>query len=120
MYNSNRVQVYNEDGGRVGEMEMMLYPPPREPSSDDVQRNKKKQRSLMEQVKTGIRISRFSPPSERCAPLAVLTTVSSCGLCFKLEAPASSPPQEPLTLLYSSCLTHNKVVTITFISPYLS
>lgn len=107
MYNSNRVQVYNEDGGRVGEMEMMLYPP-----SDDVQRNKKKQRSLMEQVKTGVRITRFSPPSERCAPLAVLTTVSSCGLCFKLEAPASSPPQEPLTLLYSSCLTDNKTAVM--------
>ncbi|KAG2261061.1 hypothetical protein Bca4012_014160 [Brassica carinata] len=106
MYNSNRVQVYHEDG-RVGEMEM--YPPPRE--SDDVQR-KKKQRGVMEEVKMGIRISRFSQPSERCPPLSVLTTVSSFGLCFKLGASASSPAQESLSLLYSSCLTDNKTAVM--------
>lgn len=104
MYKSNRVQVYHEDG-RVGEME--IHPPPRE--SEDVQR-KKKQRGVMEEVKMGIRVTRFSQPSERCPPLSVLTTVSSCGLCFKLDAPASSPAQEPLSLLYSSCLTDNKVI----------
>uniref|UniRef100_M4FCE5 protein-serine/threonine phosphatase n=1 Tax=Brassica campestris TaxID=3711 RepID=M4FCE5_BRACM len=102
-----RVQVYHEDG-RFGEME--IHPPPREPD-DDVLR-KKKQREVMEQVKIGIRVTRFSHPSERCPPLAVLTTVSSCGLCFKLEAPASSTAQEPLTLLHSSCLTDNKTAVM--------
>ncbi|KAG5406848.1 hypothetical protein IGI04_012967 [Brassica rapa subsp. trilocularis] len=102
-----RVQVYHEDG-RFGEME--IHPPPREPD-DDVLR-KKKQREVMEQVKIGIRVTRFSHPSERCPPLAVLTTVSSCGLCFKLDAPASSTAQEPLTLLHSSCLTDNKTAVM--------
>lgn len=97
--------MYHEDG-RFGEME--IHPPPREPDDDVVR--KKKQREVMEQVKIGIRVTRFSQPSERCPPLAVLTTVSSCGLCFKLEAPASSTAQEPLTLLHSSCLTDNKVL----------
>ncbi|CAF2130587.1 unnamed protein product [Brassica napus] len=102
-----RVQVYHEDG-RFGEME--IHPPPREPDDDVVR--KKKQREVMEQVKIGIRVTRFSQPSERCPPLAVLTTVSSCGLCFKLDAPASSTPQEPLTLLHSSCLTDNKTAVM--------
>ncbi|KAF8115018.1 hypothetical protein N665_0030s0065 [Sinapis alba] len=106
MYNSNRVEVYLEDG-RVGEMEM--YPPPRE--SQQEEEHVMKQRRVMEKVKMGIRISRFSQPSERCPPLAVLTTVSSCGLCFKLEASAS-PAQEQLSLFYSSCLRGNKTAVM--------
>lgn len=103
MYNSNRVvQVYHEDV-RVGEMEIHL-PPPRE---DDVM---KKER-VMEQVKMGIiRLSRFSQPSQRCTPLSVLTTISSSGLCFTLEASASATPaHDPLTFFHSSCLRDNKV-----------
>ncbi|KAF2580239.1 hypothetical protein F2Q68_00006302 [Brassica cretica] len=104
MYSSNRVQVYLEDG-RVGEMEIC---PPRESHQED---HVMKQRRVMEKVKMGIRISRFSQPSERCPPLAVLATVSSCGLCFKLEA-SPSPAQEQLSLLYSSCLRGNKTAVM--------
>ncbi|CAN7031891.1 hypothetical protein IGI04_031127 [Brassica rapa subsp. trilocularis] len=107
MYNnSNRVQVYLEDG-RVGEMQIC---PPRESHQED---QVMKQRRVMEKVTMGmgIRISRFSQPSERCPPLAVLATVSSCGLCFKLEA-SPSPPQEQLSLLYSSCLRGNKTAVM--------
>ncbi|ESQ55201.1 hypothetical protein EUTSA_v10024324mg [Eutrema salsugineum] len=108
MYNSNRVEVYHEDG-RVGELE--IYPPTesQQQQEDDVTKQRKKK--VMEQVKMGIRISHFSQPSERCPPLAVLTTVSSCGLCFKLEASAS-PAQEPLSLFYSSCLRDNKTAVM--------
>lgn len=106
MYSSNRVQVYLEDG-RVGEMEIC---PPRESHQED---HVMKQRRVMEKVKMGIRISRFSQPSERCPPLAVLATVSSCGLCFKLEA-SPSPAQEQLSLLYSSCLRGNKVILLLY------
>lgn len=97
MYNSNRVQVYHEDV-RVGEMEIH---PPRE---DDVM----KQRAVMEEVKMGIKISSFSQPSKRCTPLAVLTTISSSGLCFKLEA-SPTPAHEPLSVFHSSCLRDQKV-----------
>lgn len=109
MYNnSNRVQVYLEDG-RFGEMQIC---PPRESHQED---QVMKQRRVMEKVTMGmgIRISRFSQPSERCPPLAVLATVSSCGLCFKLEA-SPSPPQEQLSLLYSSCLRGNKVILLLY------
>lgn len=112
MYSSNRVGVYHEDR-RVGEME--IYPPKeseqKQQQEDDVmmKQRQKKQREVMEEMKMGIRISHFSQPSERCPPLAVLTTVSSSGLCFKLEASTSSPVQEQLCLFYSSCLRDNKV-----------
>lgn len=109
MYSNNRVGVYLEDG-RIGELE--IYPPKesqQQKQEDDVMKQrKKKQREVMEQVKIGIRISHFSQPSERCPPLSVLTTISSSGLCFKLEA-SSSPAQKPLNLFYSSCLRENKV-----------
>lgn len=99
MYNSNRVQVYHEDV-RVGEMEIH---PPRE---DDVMKERKKK--VMEEVKMGIKISSFSQPSKRCTPLAVLTTISSSGLCFKLEA-SPTPAHEPLSVFHSSCLRDQKV-----------
>ncbi|XP_013604023.1 PREDICTED: RNA polymerase II C-terminal domain phosphatase-like 1 [Brassica oleracea var. oleracea] len=100
MYNSNRVQVYHEDV-RVGEMEIH---PPRE---DDVM----KQRAVMEEVKMGIKISSFSQPSKRCTPLAVLTTISSSGLCFKLEA-SPTPAHEPLSVFHSSCLRDQKTAVM--------
>ncbi|XP_056859097.1 RNA polymerase II C-terminal domain phosphatase-like 1 isoform X2 [Raphanus sativus] len=103
MYNSNRVQVYHEDV-RVGEMEIHL-PPPRE---DDVMKER-----VMEQVKMGIRVGRFSQPSQRCTPLSVLTTISSSGLCFTLEASASATPaHDPLTFFHSSCLRDNKTAVM--------
>lgn len=108
MYSNNRVEVFHGDG-RIGEME--IYPPrelPQQQEDDVMKQRKKKQREVMEEAKMGIRINHFSQSGERCTPLAVLTTISSCGLCFKLEA-SPSLAQEPLSLLYSSCLMDNKV-----------
>ncbi|KAG7546671.1 FCP1 homology domain [Arabidopsis suecica] len=112
MYSNNRVEVFHGDG-RIGEME--IYPSrelQQQHQEDDVMKQrKKKQREVMEEAKMGIRINHFSQSGERCTPLAVLTTISSCGLCFKLEASPSSP-QEPLSLFYSSCLRDNKTAVM--------
>ncbi|KAI3456311.1 hypothetical protein Pfo_012974 [Paulownia fortunei] len=54
-----------------------------------------------------IRISHYSAPSERCPPLAVLHTINSTGICFKLESTAKNQ-DSPLSLLHASCLRDNK------------
>ncbi|KAG8385604.1 hypothetical protein BUALT_Bualt03G0062400 [Buddleja alternifolia] len=54
-----------------------------------------------------IRISHFSPPSERCPPLAVIHTINSAGICFKLESPAKNQ-DSPLSILHATCLRDNK------------
>ncbi|KAI5657039.1 hypothetical protein M9H77_25832 [Catharanthus roseus] len=68
-----------------------------------------------------IRISYYSPPSERCPPLAVLHTITSSspsssslmGLCFKLESKDKSQPHDsPLSLLHSTCLRENKTAVM--------
>lgn len=64
----------------------------------------------MEACKKEIRITRFSPSSERCPPLAVLHTISSCGVCFKMESKSQSQ-DSPLFYLYNTCLRENKVQT---------
>ncbi|XP_061349420.1 RNA polymerase II C-terminal domain phosphatase-like 1 isoform X2 [Gastrolobium bilobum] len=53
-----------------------------------------------------IRISHFSQPSERCPPLAVLHTVTSCGVCFKMES--KTQQQDALFHLHSLCIRENK------------
>lgn len=53
----------------------------------------------------GIRITHFSPPSERCSPLSVLHTINSNGVCLKLQS-----TNKPLVhQLHSECLRDNKV-----------
>lgn len=56
-----------------------------------------------------IRVSRFSPPSERCPPLAVLLTVNSAGICFKLESTGKNV-DSPLSAMHATCLRQNKVL----------
>lgn len=56
-----------------------------------------------------IRISHFSQSSERCPPVAVLHTISSHGVCFKMESKTSQSQDSPLFLLHSSCIMENKV-----------
>lgn len=57
-----------------------------------------------------IRITHFSQPSERCPPLAVLHTVTSCGVCFKMESKTSqTQQQDALSHLHSLCIKENKV-----------
>ncbi|KAL7243788.1 hypothetical protein ACSBR1_016083 [Camellia fascicularis] len=58
-----------------------------------------------------IRISHFSQPSERCPPLAVLHTITSNGVCFKMESKSHSQ-DSPLYLLHSSCSKENKTAVM--------
>ncbi|KAF8096951.1 hypothetical protein N665_0298s0021 [Sinapis alba] len=99
MYNSNRVHVFHEDV-RVGEMEIHSL------REDDVLKKK-----VMEEVNMGIKVNRFSQHSKRCTPLSVLTTVSSSGPCFKLEASAT-PAHDPLSVFHSSCLRDKKTAVM--------
>ncbi|XP_061349419.1 RNA polymerase II C-terminal domain phosphatase-like 1 isoform X1 [Gastrolobium bilobum] len=57
-----------------------------------------------------IRISHFSQPSERCPPLAVLHTVTSCGVCFKMES--KTQQQDALFHLHSLCIRENKTAVM--------
>lgn len=56
-----------------------------------------------------IRVSHYSPPSERCPPLAVIHSVNSAGICFKLESSAKNV-ESPLSVMHASCLRQNKVL----------
>ncbi|XP_057949749.1 RNA polymerase II C-terminal domain phosphatase-like 1 [Malania oleifera] len=58
-----------------------------------------------------IRITHFSQPSERCPPLAVLHTITSIGVCFKMESKTQSQ-DTPLFSLHSSCLRENKTAVM--------
>ncbi|XP_044497086.1 RNA polymerase II C-terminal domain phosphatase-like 1 isoform X2 [Mangifera indica] len=68
-----------------------------------------------EQVKNNkvfdeIRISYYTEASERCPPLAVLHTITSGGICFKMESKSSDNTQ--LHLLHSSCVRENKTAVM--------
>ncbi|KAJ6839434.1 RNA polymerase II C-terminal domain phosphatase-like 1 [Iris pallida] len=57
-----------------------------------------------------IRISHFSPPSDRCPPLAVLHTIAgAAGAAFRMESRSPSPE---LYSLYSVCLGENKTAVV--------
>lgn len=71
-------------------------------------KNKNNNNNLMIEVKE-IRISHFSQASERCPPLAVLHTITSSGICFKMESKSSQSQDSPLYLLHSSCINQYKV-----------
>uniref|UniRef100_A0A7N0V050 protein-serine/threonine phosphatase n=1 Tax=Kalanchoe fedtschenkoi TaxID=63787 RepID=A0A7N0V050_KALFE len=59
-----------------------------------------------------IRITHFSPPSERCPPLAVLHTITSSGLCFKMESAKSQQPDPKLIHLHNCCIKENKTAVV--------
>lgn len=63
---------------------------------------------ILEELKE-IRISHFSQPSERCPPLAVLHTISSSGVSFKMESKSSVSRDSQLFHLHSTCVRENKV-----------
>ncbi|ERM95222.1 hypothetical protein AMTR_s00009p00267690 [Amborella trichopoda] len=65
----------------------------------------------LETITKEIRISHLSLPSERCPPLAVLHTIASCGVCFKLEFKSQSG-ESPLFSLYNTCLKDNKTAVM--------
>ncbi|XP_073101362.1 RNA polymerase II C-terminal domain phosphatase-like 1 isoform X2 [Elaeis guineensis] len=59
-----------------------------------------------------IRISHFSPSSERCPPLAVLHTIASGGVSFKMESKSAPSDESPLCSLHAACLRENKTAVI--------
>ncbi|CAL9015431.1 unnamed protein product [Prunus brigantina] len=85
----------------LGEVE--IYPEENE--------NKNKNKNLVDELKE-IRISYFSQSSERCPPVAVLHTISSHGVCFKMESKTSQSQDTPLFLLHSSCVMENKTAVM--------
>ncbi|KAJ0968946.1 hypothetical protein J5N97_021823 [Dioscorea zingiberensis] len=56
-----------------------------------------------------IRIADFSPPSDRCPPLAVLLTIAAGGVRFKME---STSHDSPLFLMHAACLREQKTAII--------
>lgn len=91
-------QLSRDDGGGEEEEEESCY-----------QSRKEKARMVEDVVKERVRVDHLSQPSERCPPLAVLHTVASCGICFKMESQSSLSPDSPLSLLHSSCTRDSKV-----------
>ncbi|KAK4745458.1 hypothetical protein SAY87_011770 [Trapa incisa] len=73
-------------------------------SKNDIYNRKAKM--IEEVAKERIRIGHFSQPSERCPPLAVLHTITSNGICFKMESKAKD--NSLLSLLHSSCIRDKK------------
>uniref|UniRef100_A0A1D1Y7J3 protein-serine/threonine phosphatase n=1 Tax=Anthurium amnicola TaxID=1678845 RepID=A0A1D1Y7J3_9ARAE len=59
-----------------------------------------------------IRISHFSPPSERCPPLAVLYTIASAGPCVRIESRCLQPDASPLFLLHATCVREKKTAIV--------
>ncbi|URD83769.1 RNA polymerase II C-terminal domain phosphatase-like [Musa troglodytarum] len=57
-----------------------------------------------------IRISRLSPTSERCPPLAVPYTVAPGGFCFKMESKSPPSLDSPLFSLHATCFNKNKKI----------
>ncbi|KAJ6364168.1 hypothetical protein OIU76_029164 [Salix suchowensis] len=81
--------------------------------------NKNKKKRVIDEIVKEIRISHFSQTSERCPPLAVLHTITSVGVCFKMEEStssttkiSSSQQESPLHLLHSSCIQENKTAVM--------
>ncbi|XP_030480292.2 RNA polymerase II C-terminal domain phosphatase-like 1 [Cannabis sativa] len=87
----------------VGEVE--IYP------DEENYNNNEKKKKIIDELKD-IRINHFSQPSERCPPLAVLHTITSCGVCFKMESKTSQSQDSPLFLLHSSCVMENKTAVM--------
>ncbi|GKV00905.1 hypothetical protein SLEP1_g13515 [Rubroshorea leprosula] len=69
-------------------------------------------RMVEEEEMKEIRIGYFSQASERCPPLAVLHTITSCGISFKMESKHSISQDTPLHLLHHSCIRDNKTAVM--------
>ncbi|OMO76472.1 Double-stranded RNA-binding protein [Corchorus capsularis] len=67
---------------------------------------------VMEEEMKELRIGYLTQGSERCPPLAVLHTVSSTGICFKMESTSSSQEFSQLHLLHSECTRDNKTAVV--------
>ena len=95
----------------LGEVEIYV-----QEQQQEEEENRNKRKRVIDEIVKGIRISHFSQASERCPPLAVLHTITSMGVCLKMEESTassstkiSSQRESPLRLLHSSCIQENKV-----------
>ncbi|KAL9266616.1 RNA polymerase II C-terminal domain phosphatase-like 1-like protein, partial [Drosera capensis] len=69
--------------------------------------------TMMMMMVDGIKIERFSQPSERCPPLAVLHTIANDGVWFRMESrPQVAVGISPLSELHSSCFRDNKTAVM--------
>ncbi|KAB2060553.1 hypothetical protein ERO13_A10G023900v2 [Gossypium hirsutum] len=74
--------------------------------------------TVMEEEMKEIRIGYLTQGSERCPPLAVLHTITSTGICFKMESSkdnnysSSFQDTPPLHLLHSECIRDNKTAVM--------
>ncbi|CAL9146519.1 unnamed protein product [Musa hybrid cultivar] len=59
-----------------------------------------------------IRISHLSPSSERCPPLAILHTVASGGVRFKMESKSPLSKDSPMSSLHATLFSENKTAVI--------
>ncbi|KAJ8761413.1 hypothetical protein K2173_001544 [Erythroxylum novogranatense] len=101
----------------LGEVE--IFPQQREEQLQQVEQEQnihssKKKKEVIDEILASneIRISHFSPASERCPPLAVLHTITSTGICFKMESKNLQTQNTQLHLLHSSCVQENKTAVI--------
>ncbi|CAN1149810.1 RNA polymerase II C-terminal domain phosphatase-like 1 [Linum perenne] len=77
-------------------------------------RNNKNRVLIDETLVSGkeIRITNFSPTSERCPPLAVLHTISSTGILFKMQPRNPLTQQTPLHFLHNTLIQDNKTAVM--------
>lgn len=92
MYNSSSSIVVYEGDKLVGEVDAVYW---------------QENQVIMEEIK----ISYLSNPSERCTPLAVLHTIATNGVSFKLEC-KSQFLYSQLNHMHSTCLRENKTAVM--------
>ncbi|KAK4858138.1 hypothetical protein QYF36_011597 [Acer negundo] len=88
----------------LGEVE--IFPQQQQQQSDEEEKKVK--------VFEEIRIDYLSEASERCPPVAVLHTIASSGICFKMESKSSSDNNTTtqLHVLHSTCIRDNKTAVM--------
>ncbi|XP_024536325.1 RNA polymerase II C-terminal domain phosphatase-like 1 isoform X1 [Selaginella moellendorffii] len=59
-----------------------------------------------------MRVSDFSPPSDRCTPLLIMHSISSGGVLFTMDLPQQQQQPDGLTFLHSSCLHEAKTAMV--------
>ncbi|RWW10918.1 hypothetical protein GW17_00025515 [Ensete ventricosum] len=67
-----------------------------------------------------IRISHLSPSSERCPPLAILHTVASGGVRFKMESKSPLSKDSPMSSLHATLFSENKINLDQLVFRYLN
>ncbi|XP_048230752.1 RNA polymerase II C-terminal domain phosphatase-like 1 isoform X2 [Ricinus communis] len=98
----------------LGEVEIYAQQEQKLQQQEELQEQEQelKKKRVIDEILKGIRISHFSQASERCPPLAVLHTITTNGICFKMESKNSVSLDTPLHLLHSSCIQESKTAVV--------